>query len=166
MTPSKGTQFYYTFDPAHTAAVPASLPTVYPVAGADLTTWTQIECVQDVGGVDGIKPETVEHRCLDATQVLVEDYPTGFVKADPITLTPTYKPALEAIMRAAKLARTKLRLLMVMALDSTQSTRPDVFAWKCYCTMSDPTIDSGGKPVDLKLEFKLYDDTGVYIQGA
>lgn len=166
MVPSKGTTFYYTTNAGHTAKIPSALPTVYPLAGGDLAVWTQLVCVEDVSGVDKFSQEKVEHRCLDITQILVEEFPTGFIKADPIMLTLIYAPALENVMRAANLNRTKFRLLMMMALDDTQTSTPDVFAWKCRCTSCEPVFDANGKPVDLKLEFTLYDDTGVYQQGS
>lgn len=166
MTPSKGFTVYYTDDVTHVATTPAALPTTFPLAGADLATWTQIHCVQDVTGIDAQTVETTEHRCLDADKPLVEDFSTGFIKADPISITPTYDELLETEFRAGKLARTKYRLLFVFALDEDQTTTPDHFAWKVRCTKTEPMVDAGGKPIDLKLEFVVFDDTGVYVSGS
>ena len=166
MTPSKGAVFYYTSNALHVALTPAALPTVYPLVGGDLSTWTQFVCVQDASGLDKMMVETAEHRCFDPGKPLVEAFPTGYIKADKVSLTVTYDPTFATVMRAAKLARTKLRLLFALALDETQTISPDRYAWKVYCTDSEPVLDSGGKPVDIKLEFELFDDTGVHEQGS
>lgn len=166
MIPSKGTTFHYTFDATHTAEPEAALPTTYPLAGADLTMWPVFTCVQEVSGIDAIMAETVKHRCLDSNRPLEEDFPTGFFTSEPVAMTVTYAPALEALFRAAKLARTKLRILIVFPLDETQTTSPDRFAYKVRCTKCEPIVDSGGNPIDIQFEFVLYDDTGVYTQGS
>lgn len=166
MIPSKGAQFYWTKNVLHTATTPAAVPTTFPLAGGDTAIWTEFACIMDVSNLDALTAETVKHRCFNPARPLEEDVPTGYIIAQPITMTSEYDTTLETEFRAGKLARTKYRLMINLPLSDTQTTRPDVFAWKVRCTMCEPVLDSGGKPIEMKLEFQLYDDTGVFAPGA
>ena len=175
MTPSKGSYLYVTDAAGQVAASSTALPTTFPLAGADLSDtpysevagdWTQIECIEEIDGIDDIENETTDHRCLDASAPLVEKFPTGYLNASPINVTTTYDSAKETYFRAKRNAGSKVRLLFVLPLAENQTTSPDRWAWKTKVTKCTPMVDASGQPAKLKLEFQLVDDSGLYVAGS
>lgn len=175
MTPSKGTLFYITKVAGQVAASPTALPAAAlalsdiddtPYGTGTSGDWTQLVCVMDVGGLDDLMNETQEHRCLDSTKILVEQVATGYIVPGAVTLKIEYATNAMTYFRAAKLANTKLRLMAVLPFSDTQTVAGDKFAWKVRCQKATPVFDVGGKPIELDLEFNLFDDTGVFTAGS
>lgn len=166
MIPSQGTLFYWSDETDQVSDSPAALPTTFPLAGADLDDWTPFECIEEVDGIDDDSVETVEHRCLNSPAGFVEEFPTGFLKAEKLTMTATYDPDEHVEFRAGKSSRKKYRILIAFPLDEDQTTTPERFAYRVYCTKAKPMVDQGGQPIKQEFEFTKFGDIGVHNEGS
>lgn len=164
--PSKGYLFYYTTDPAHVVdypTAPAALPTTYPLAGGDLSTWTRVICVSEPSGMGDAEQETTEHRCGDPETAVVEDFPTGFVNLNDAAFMTTWDRDKYDAFRALRDARTKIRYLFVYPLRAGE-VQPSRYGQRGY--VKAVAQDMTRSPMMMTVTLTPTDDTGVFVKGT